>query len=183
MAESFEIDAFTELKLGGAFEVELEVGPEPSLEVELPESLVDDLEVDSSGGRLVVRVDRGWSSTEGPVVLRVTTPVVEIIDLEGATRVDLVGLDGGSLDLALEGASQVTASGSLDRLVIEASGASRVKFDQVSVEEVEIEVDGSSSVELERAAKVTGSVSGASSVDVSDDATLDVSTSGVASVD
>jgi hypothetical protein len=183
VTETFDIDSFTELDVRGAFTIDLEVGPDPSLSIEIDENLVDDLDVSQTGDRLEIEVDRGWFSTSSKILVTVTTPDLESVDLDGAVSLAIDGLDAETFDLDVDGASSVEGNGSVTILNADLAGASSVDFDDVDIDRADINVAGASSLSINGAARVEGSVSGASSVDVSDSASLTVETAGASSVD
>ena len=182
VAKTFEIEDFNELEIVGAFDVDVDVGPEPSLEVEADEDSFNDIQIDQSGDRLVIEIDDGWFSVSGPIRIQLTTPALDEVDLSGAVSVDISNIDGEVLDLNVEGASTVTADGEVTRASINLEGASTVDFDDLIIDEVVIDAEGASSADLNGAASVTGSLSGASSVDVADDASVNVRTAGASSI-
>ncbi len=204
VTESYDIEPFTELQVGGAWDVSIEVGPETSLEVEVAEDLLDDVVVDSSGGRLTIDLDQsGFFSNTGSHKATITTPDLTVLKLDGAVDTDVDGLEtdqleatlNGAVDLdlgtmnaqelnlKLDGAPTVVGSGSVSRLTIDADGAVSVEFDRVDVNEAEVDADGAVSLELGGARSITGELSGASSLQASESATVDVRTSGAASID
>lgn len=183
VTETFDIDEFSELEVSTAFDVEIDVGSETTLEIDVDEDLVEDLDIDQEGDRLSIDIDQGFFSTSGPLRARITTPNLEALRLNGAVEVDVKGLDGDRLDLELNGASKVTGEGSVRSVTIDSDGASTVEFDDVEIEEVQLDIDGASSLQLNGAANVTGRLDGASSVDVSNSASVDVITSGASSID
>lgn len=183
VSKTFEIGDFNELEIVGAFDVDVEIGPEPSLEVEAGENVLDDIDLDQSGDRLRIEIDGGLFSISGPIRIHLTTPALDEVDLSGAVSVDIANLDSDVFDLNIDGASTVNADGKVNRASINLAGASTIDFDDVVIDEADIHAGGASSADLNGAASVTGSLSGASSVDVSDDASVNVSTAGASSID
>lgn len=205
VVESFEIDEFDRLVVSDSWTVFVTIGPEPSLEIEVAEDLLDDVEVDQSGDRLTLALDdpRWFSSHRGTREAHITTPSLTDLDVEGASTVEVVGLTGDELDVdltgavavdlgevdlqildvALEGASSIDGAGNVGILTADAVGASSVNFGRMTIDEAEIDALGASSFDLEGAAVVGGRLAGASSVDVADDASVSVQTSGGSSVD
>lgn len=184
VTETFDITRFSELDIDSAFDVTIEVGPEPSLEIDVGEGMVDNLEVEQDGERLRIGLDNGLFSTSRALEIRLTTPGLTKMSLEGAVDAEITGLDGGPLEVELSGASQITGEGSVGVLIIDADGASDADFSDTSVDRAEVEASGASHIDVNGADEVEGMASGASSVDVSPTATMvNVTTSGAASVD
>lgn len=205
VTESFDIDEFDRLVVSDSWTVFVTIGSEPSLEVEVAEDLLDNVQVDQSGDRLTLSMDgpRWFSSHRGTREARITTPSLTDLDVEGASTVKVDGVAGDRLDVALsgavtvdlgeidlerlnvglEGASSLEGHGAVDALTIDAEGASSVDFASMSIGEADVDAAGASSLELDRAAAVSGRLAGASSVDVDDGASVSLQTSGLSSID
>lgn len=183
VTRTFDIEEFTELEVSSAFEVIVEVGEEPSLEIDINEEVVDRLEVDEDGDRLRIGFDGGLFSISGPLEVRVTTTELTKVTFDGAVDADIDGLNAERFEVELSGASQVTGQGSVGVLVIDADGASSADFADTEAERAEVDANGASSIDVNGAAEVRGQASGASSVDVSPDANVNVTTSGASSVE
>ncbi len=182
VTESFTVDDFDELEIDSAFDVTVVLGEDPSLDIDVGENLVDDLRVDQDGDRLSIGLDDGLFNINPDMEARITTNNLSRLELNGAVRAELRNLDSGRLELDLNGASRVEGEGSVGELVIDANGASRVDFDEVTVDQVELEANGASQLNLTGAAEVSGELNGASTLDVSDDAEVDVRTEGASSI-
>ncbi len=178
-----DVTEFTELEIDGAFDVTVDIGPDPSLDYEIGEEIEDRLEIEQNGDRLVIGYDSRPLSIDGPVRIHLTTADLRLVDAEGAVDIEINDLDADRLEVALQGAARVDANGSVTNLILESEGASRFDFGSVEVEEAEITADGASSIDLTNADRVTGSLNGASLLDVSDSAVVNVSTSGASSID
>lgn len=184
VTETFDVTEFTEVEISSAFDVTIEIGDEPSVEIDLNDEVLDRLEVEQDGDRLSIGFDGGLFSISGPLDARIVTTDLTKVSLDGAVDASIRGLDASQLDVELSGASQVTGRGSVGVLVIDADGASQADFADTEVERAEVDVSGASSVDLNGAAEVRGQASGASSVDVSPDAdNVNVTTSGASSVE
>jgi hypothetical protein len=182
VTESFTVDDFDRLEIGGAFDVTITLGDEPSVEIRVGEKLVDDLRVDQDGDRVTIGLDNGWSTVNSDVEARITTLDLSRLGLDGAVRADVRDLDADRLELELNGASRVEGDGTVGELIIEANGASRIDFGDVTIDRVELEANGASQLNLTGAAEVGGELNGASTLDVSDDAEVDVQTEGASSI-
>ena len=182
VTRSFDVGDFSRIEISQSFEAEIVVGEEAGVEVQADEELIDRVQVGVDGDQLTVGLDGGLVWTTGELKVRITTPELEALAANGAARVDVEGIDAASLELRLDGASEVTADGSVDRLTLDANGASRADLDALSVERATVDLDGASSADFGDLGEVEGTVGGASSLDVPDSTTVDVATSGAGSV-
>lgn len=181
--ETVNIDEFTELEIDSAFDVEFALGQDPSLTVEISESLADDLKVTQEGERLKIDVDH--RNISGSHVLKATlsNPDIDTVEVDGAVRLNMADIDTDRLRIALGGASRVEGSGRIDDLVITTDGAARIDFDRVSLGTVEVDADGASNISINQAKQVEGELDGAARLGVGDDTVVRVDTSGAAAVD
>lgn len=183
VTRTFDITEFDELEVSSAFDVVVEIGDEPSLEIDIDEEVADRLDVDQDDDRLRIGFDGGLFSVSGPLEIRVTTTELTKVTFDGAVDAEINGLDTERFEVELNGASQVTGHGSVDVLVIDADGASSADFSETAADLAEVDANGASSIDVTGAKEVTGEAGGASSVDVSPNANQNVSTSGASSVD
>ena len=183
VTREFDVTEFDEIEVDSAFDVFIEVGDEPSVEIDVHEEVEDRLRVDQDGDRLSIGFDGGFLSTSGDLEVRITTPSLTSVDFDGAVDAEITGIDAERFEVDLDGASRVDGRGSVGVLVIDADGASRADFDAVTADRAEVDLDGASRVDVAGADRVEGSAGGASSVSVSDEASVNVRTSGAASID
>ncbi len=182
VTESFDVSDFTEIDVAHAFDASVSVGDATSVEIEVDEELLDRLSVEVDGETLVVRLTDGLVATSGPLRLNITTPSLEAVTIAGAADMEIEGLNGESFDLRTNGAANISATGSIEALTIEADGASKIDLDGLTIGQATVDVDGASRVEFDELDRIDGQVSGASSVDVADGTTVDVETSGASSI-
>ncbi len=183
VTRDFDVTEFDEVEVDSAFEVIIEVGEEPSVQVDVHEEVEDRLRVTQDGDRLRVGFDGGLFSTSGDLEVRITTPSLTAVDFDGAVDAEITGIDADRFEVDVDGASRVEGRGSVGVLVIDADGASRADFDAVSADRAEVDADGASSIDVAGADRVEGRADGASSISVGDEASVNVRTGGAASVD
>ncbi len=183
VTKSFDVEDFHELEIRSAFDVDVTIGDETSVSFDVGEDVVDRLNVEVVDGRLFIDFDGGFLKTSGPLDVRITTPTLSAIDVDGAIDMEIEGLAAEDLDITMEGASKLEANGAVDTLTLSVGGATDVDLDDVSVGAASVDIDGASSVKITDAQSVTGSIDGASSIKVPNTGTVDVDSSGVSSVD
>lgn len=104
-------------------------------------------------------------------------------DLSGASNVQIESLIADDIELSLAGASNFKASGSVDKIEVDASGASKVDMINVSSSKVSGHLSGASSGYFSFRGSLKLDLSGASTLYyLGDSSSLDVSTSGGSSV-
>lgn len=184
-----DIEPFTSLAVGSAFEVTLQTGDDTSLVVRIDDNLVDRLDVGVSDGELFIGLDGGVRSATLEADLTVPADSLESITLDGAASLSGVEpvtsprlsaqLSGASraflvthvdeLDVSASGASVASIGGDARTLIAEADGASSLRLDQLDATTARVEAQGASTVEVTVSGDLVARASGASTVRYSGD--------------
>lgn len=108
---------------------------------------------------------------------------LESLSLRGALDVDLSGIDTASLEVLVQGASDVELSGRADSLSLRQTGASDVDAEDLSATFAEVSIAGAGDLSVTASESVSAHASGAADVDVygSPD-TVEQSTAGAADI-
>lgn len=170
----------------------------PGVVLTTDDNLLEQVETVLEGTVLHVRVKAWYVSTELGISARVSGEVLEgvaasggstvtgaatpaastRVDASGRSKVTLTALDTPELHLDASGASTVTLSGRTASLRANASGASLVRARELTASTADVSGSGASSLELNVASTLTGSLSGASHLTWVGGAASNVSTSG-----
>ena len=171
----------TEFDMSGPLQVELRVGPAPSLQVEADSNLLPLIRTESSGPALRVWV-LGSVRTVNTLRVIYTTPQVAQIRASGSGRLIASGFDGGALTLTKSGSGetqltgkvgslnmQLSGSGSVNAAALQSgnanldlTGSGRLNMGRVSADALNVKVHGSGALQATGAAtnvnaRVTGS--------------------------
>ena len=109
------------------------------------------LSVDTDGDRLRIRNrDRnafwsGFMDSRHPVLVRVTLPRLDRLELSGACQADVAGFNSGDLEVEQSGASAAALNADLSRLTLDMSGASRI---DLRGRAADLNVDGSGASQI-----------------------------------
>lgn len=202
ITQSYENTNFTNVQVGGAFEVEVTSSASYSVAVTAPESFMKRVKVEQSGSTL--KIDADWTSIfwnwgfTRPQV-KITMPQLEVLDLSGAVKATANGfnsnqdfkliLSGASTaDINVEaydtsfnltGASKVTGALKAHDAIVNLSGASTARLNG-NGNNLNIQASGASTADL---ATLTANdarvdLSGASNAHVLPNGKLDVFLSG-----
>lgn len=182
VTQSFDVEDFDELEIKSAFEVDVVVGDETSVSFDVGEDVVDRLSVEVVDGRLIIDFDDGLFQTSGPLDVRITTPTLSVVDVDGAIDMEIDGLNADDFAVTIEGASKLEAEGTVETLTLTSSGATNVDFSDVTVGSATVDIDGAATVKVPDAQSVTGSIDGASTIEVPSTGTVDIDSSGVSSI-
>ncbi|MHB8573873.1 MAG: GIN domain-containing protein [Dehalococcoidia bacterium] len=183
-SEKRDLDAFQAIEVGGAVELQATVGEPQEVHVTADDNILPFIETVVQDGCLIVRTESGydWESKAHRPLIAVTVAHLTEVTAGGATVVALTGLSGERFRLEVSGASKASAAGSVDRLEVEASGASSLRLNDLTASTATVEASGASSIEVSARESISGSASGASRVRCQGTQSVSLRTSGAASV-
>ena len=144
--EERAITAFANLDVGGAFEIEWQNGL-PALRITTDENLLPYIENDVSDGTLHLRTrEHVWATHGIKIVISTSTRTGGRI--RGAVKLTVKQLSGPSFALESKGASEVTLDGSVDRLLVDMTGASQLVADRLQAKTAEISTTGAGDADV-----------------------------------
>jgi Putative auto-transporter adhesin, head GIN domain len=157
-------------RLDVADSVDLEVVPGDGRDVRVygGEDVLDRVETESSGGVLRVDIrDRGivlGPDPLGDVRVQVAASELDAVRIGGSSDVELGGLDLPELELEIEGAGEVEASGSADRLNATIQGAGDARLSELAVRTATVVVQGAGAAHVNVSERLDVKVQGAADV-------------------
>ena len=144
--EERQVGAFANLDAGGAFEIEWESGS-PALRITTDENLLPYIENNVSDDTLRMRTREHVWPTHGIKVV-ISSPTRKGGRIQGAVKLTAKQLGGPIFALESKGASQVTLDGSIDRLLVDMTGASQLAADGLQAKTAEISTTGAGDAEV-----------------------------------
>jgi Putative auto-transporter adhesin, head GIN domain len=165
--ETREVAQFDRLEISSV-DVKVVEGDGRHVRVYAGENVIDRVITESSGGVLEINVeDRGiviGSDPLGDARVEVTAAALEGVEIEGSGDVLLEDLDAQDLELDLQGAADLEASGTVDRLTASIQGAGDADLSDLSVRTATVEAQGAADVELNVSEQLNVTVQGAGDV-------------------
>jgi hypothetical protein len=144
--EERQVSSFANLDAGGAFEIEWQSGS-PSLRITTDENLLPHIEDNVSDDTLYLRTrDHVWP-TQGIKVV-ISSPIRTGGRIRGAVKLTVKQLSGPTFALEATGASEVFLDGSIDRLLVDMTGASQLVADGLKAKTAEISTTGAGNAEV-----------------------------------
>jgi hypothetical protein len=181
--ESRPVAGFEEVVLSGAGHLVVEQTGVESLTITAEDNLLPFIRSEVQGDRLILGFNPGSNvHPTREVLYRLTVRDLTGLEVSGASRVEVHGLDTAALAVVLSGASSLTASGDADVQVLVVSGASRYEAEDLDSRIVTATVSGTS-YGLVRAREVlTATVSGVSTLEYIGRPVLTTTVSGGSSI-
>jgi hypothetical protein len=188
VTEEYDLDGFTAVRAGSAFNVMITQGDEYSVQVTADDNLGENLVVETRGDALVLEL-RQPTLIFRNVTLRadITMPTLEAVDVSGAPTGTFTGfstdgefqaqasgastiegdIEANDVRVDASGASNVILSGSTQTLDVQASGASRADLSDLTAVDVRADSSGASTVRVNVSGELDADASGASTVEFS----------------
>jgi Putative auto-transporter adhesin, head GIN domain len=140
------IAAFANVDASGAFEIEWQNGS-PALRITTDDNLLPHIESDVSGGTLRLRTrDHVWPTHGIKVVI--SSPTRTGGKIRGAVKLTVKQLSGPTFALESKGAAEVVLDGSIDRLLVDMTGASQLAADRLKAKTAEISTTGAGDADV-----------------------------------
>jgi hypothetical protein len=177
------VDDFNRLAVSHSFDVNVSVGDEPSLTLRVDDNLESSLEVEVTNDTLRIGLQPRTSVSNATLEADVTVTSLDAVEGSGAVSIDLGSLAGSTLELQLSGASDLNGAVDFDNVTGVLSGASNISLSG-RVATLDVDASGSSDLAL-LDLEVDGlivSLSGASSAEVSVNDSIRASLSGASSL-
>lgn len=173
ITETRQVEPFDRLEVSEGVDVQVVPGDGREVRVAAGEHVIDRVVTESSGGVLQIDIrDRGIVIGPDPlddVAVQVAAPALARVDIHGSGDVTLEGIDQEALELHVEGAGDVEASGSVDRLTATIQGAGDARLSQLSARTARVEVQGAADAELNVSDELDVTVQGAADVSYTGD--------------
>src|SRR4051812_11054801 len=163
--EERSIAGFANLDAGGAFEIEWQNGS-PALRITTDENLLRYIENNVSDDTLHLRTREHVWPTHGIKVV-ILSPTRAGGKIRGAVKLTVKELSGPTFALESKGASQVSLDGSVDRLLVDMTGASQLVADRLQTKTAEISTTGAGDAEVAVADTLNVVITGAGKVSYS----------------
>ena len=166
------VSGFTEIEVGGALDVKVEVGPETSVVVVGDDNLTPLVTTEVDGNELELKTTEGVSPVVG-LAVKVTMPRLDRLDCGGAADVEVTGLSGERLEVDVGGAGDVKLQGTIDMLELEVGGAGDVHALELEAKSADIDLGGAGDAQVHVTESLRAEVQGAGDVHYKGDPTVD----------
>ena len=183
VSESRPVQGFHNVAVTGGVQALVTFTQDDTLEITAEDNILPLVEAMVSDGRLTL----GWRSGSGSVsshgvVCRVGARGLRGVSATGGARIEVEGIDGGDFAIDLSGASSFAGSGSVERLRMDLSGASRVDAAGLTARFVTARLTGASVARLRVVDALVVTATGASLLEFYGDPMVQADTSGASFV-
>jgi hypothetical protein len=161
------LNDFDRVEAGGVFQVDVTIGPHPSVAFEAPKQLLPHLTAKINGGTLELACDTNYDLPDSAKIkAHVVATKLAGASISGAGSMVIVGkLTASSFEASTSGTASMSFSGNIDSLQVDGSGASKTALSSLVAKQVKISVSGTSECMVNGSADSAAiEASGASSV-------------------
>lgn len=141
------IGSLASLEMSGPVQMDVRVGPEPTLQVEADANLLPLIRTDISGGTLKVWIDGSVRTNHGVRVIY-TTPQLTQIHSSGSGRLVVTDLNGAALTFSKTGSGDSQLSGRVAALNMQLSGSGSVNATALQSGNANLKLSGSGSLAM-----------------------------------
>jgi len=161
LTQEREVPHFARLVVEGLVEVEVQVGKPVGVSVRADADHIGDLVTEVRGEVLTIRLPEGgpWGASA-----RIGLPHLAAISCRGGSSARISGLQGGEIEIQLEGNGAIWAAGKVNRLTARIDGPGRLDLGQLATRDAGVRVYGSGAAEVTVSGSLDALVDGAGDV-------------------
>ena len=158
-----DIAPFTSISTNGAFDIEVVCQKDLGLEIEADDNLLPLISTVVSGNTLHLKPTSNYSSEDAPKI-KITVPNIDGFLANGAGKIQISGVNNDKLQVSLNGAPTLTASGTTKMIGVDTNGAAKVDTHNLRAAHAVVDSKGASKVDLGLSDQLDVTVSGPSHV-------------------
>jgi hypothetical protein len=182
VTETRELAPFQRIEVSDGVDVRVVPGSGRDVRVRAGEDVLDRVGTESSGGVLRVELhDRGiviGPDPWGDARVEVDAAALDGVRIDGSSDVTLTGVDEDALALEVDGAGEIDASGTVDRLTATIGGAGDANLSQLAARTARVVVEGAGDAEVSVSDELDVTVEGAGDVSYRGDPSVESEISG-----
>jgi hypothetical protein len=168
VTETRQVAQFERIEVSDSIDVDIVPGSGTEVRVRAGKDVLDRVSTESSGGVLRLDIiDRGiviGSDPLGDVRVDIAADSVRGLLIEGSGDVTISDIDEDELELEVEGAGEIDASGTVDRLTATINGAGDANLFDLAARIARVEVQGAGDADLNVSQELDVTVDGAGDV-------------------
>lgn len=163
-AEDRPVGTFQSIELRGAAQMDVLVGPAPSLSITASPNSRAVFTSEVRGDTLMLEAHNRFWQRLGKVEVRVTLPQLRSLSVNGAGDVSVTGAGGEALNLSLNGAASLEANGKVGTLTANMNGAGSMDLSRLEAESATVSLNGAGSLEVNATGALDATVNGVGSI-------------------
>lgn len=164
---SYDLSGFEAVHLRGGYDLALVAGKEPAIEISGDKAILEALEVRVADGRLEIgpRDGQRFCDSDG-VALMIHLPKLRAITVDGVVDGKLATLDSEEFALTINGAADMTLSGSCGTFSAVTNGAGDIDARDFHCQSASVTVNAAGDMRIYASRSITAAVNGVGSIDI-----------------
>ena len=180
--EKRNVPAFVAVDISGAYEVEVVVQKEQSLEIEGDDNLLPLIKTEVNNGVLEIKNDKSFS-TKSKLRVRISVLDLDGVSTSGASDIVVSGVKSDEFNVKASGAGSLKLSGEVKSLKLDTSGACEVDAKDMRAQIVSVDSSGASNLDVYATEELLVDSSGAGNINYyGNPKKIDQNTSGAARI-
>lgn len=147
--QDLSFDGFTKISVEGPIKLSIGKGDEYSVRLSGRSSLVNKVEIEQAGDKLMVSAQ--VKDPSSPIRLFISLPELKQLDVEATDDIRIEGFAGGTLQLGMEGDQELKADIAIDSLILFQEGRNEVDL-RGSYTYLKASLSGNAKLDAEKAA-------------------------------
>ena len=168
LTQKREVASFTSISAEGAFDIEVVCQKDLGIEIEADDNILPLISTEVSNNVLWLKPKSNYSAEDAPKI-KINVPNIEAFSADGAGKIQISGVNNDKLQIALDGAPNLTASGTTKMVGIDTNGAAKIDTHNLRAAHAVVDSKGVSKVDLGVSSQLDVTVSGPSHVTYSGD--------------
>lgn len=157
------IEDFNKLEVSGAYNIEVLVGLETSLEISAEDNLQQYILTEVINNKLRIENSRAIAPKR-KIRINITVPDLEEISSSGVSNIYAAGIDEQEFLLDLSGAGFIELQGKVEQFTVELSGAGRLEAKELFARFVDISSSGASNADVYASESIRAEISGVGNI-------------------
>lgn len=159
-SRTLDLRDFDAIEIGGAYELDVIVGEDFSIELSGPSEEMARVEASLKNGALVLGTKKRIKGDHKGVRAVVTMPALTRIAVSGVADADVSGVKSDHFKLDLSGVGEVNVAGECGKLYARVSGVGEVDAQSLQCKDVDVRVAGIGEARVYASESVSAEVSG-----------------------
>jgi hypothetical protein len=164
-SETRHVSGFDAIQLAGSADVTVSFGDSESVVVEAEDNILPLIETVVRGSELVIKWKPMTSGADTePVRVTVTMKSLKAASLPGSGNITIADMDGGAVELDLQGSGNITADGIVDSVSTKLGGSGNIMCGDLQAKSAAVKLPGSGNVTVFASESLDVTISGSGSV-------------------
>lgn len=162
---TYDLDDCTAVLLECGLDIDITFGNKQSITLIMDENLVKFYDIDERSGTLVVDADDNPRPSR-KARLELTLRKLESVEIEGAGDIVIEDFDGDELEIEIDGAGDIEATGKTEYIRLHVDGAGDIDTRKLEAERADVTINGAGDVKVYASKACDVTINGVGDVDV-----------------